>query len=447
MKRILTLYFLISICCITKLSAQWVAVQDSLALVDLYDSTNGPNWYNNSGWKTTSPVAVWDGVGVSNNRVVSLKFTGNKMTGKIPASFKNLSKLTTLFLLDNGLHATLQEFLDSLTALVTFHVGEYYFTDSLPPAVANLTNLQEFTLYGSYNLKHLPAAMKNLSNLVQMDVGYNALTGDISNAIPPTLPYLNIAPNNLNFDPIEKLAERYKNKPNTQFVYGQQANIAAQAAADSIWVNAGGTPANNTYTWYKVGQGMVEIIHGNAVYHPSRPGSYYAEVSNAIATDLILTSDPVKAQGANAAICPGTLSTSFTSDILGSSYQWQKSTDSINYAPVLNSTDYSGVNSSTLNFNNVQAETVGTRYRCLVDGSPGAYITITFKNKWIANTSGNWENNANWSCGTLPAEKTDVVIESGTEEINSNVTVRSLRVMPGASLTVNTGYTLTVTGK
>lgn len=447
MKRVLTLMFLICICCSTRVNAQWVAVQDSLALVDLYDSTDGPNWNNNSGWKTTTPVAAWAGVSVSNNRVTSLSFTGNKMTGKIPASFKNLSKLTHLYLLDNGLHATLQEFLDSLTNLVTFHVGEYYFTDSLPPSIANLTSLQEFTLYGSYSLKHLPAAMKNLTNLVQMDIGYNALTGDISDAIPPTLPFLNIAGNYLNFDPIEKLAEHYKNKPNTQFVYGQQEKIAAQADDDSIWVNAGGTAANNTYTWYKVGQGIVDIIHANAVYHPASPGSYYAEVSNTIATDLILTSDAVKAQGANAALCPGTTSTSFTSDVSGAKYQWQKSTDSLNYTPILNSADYSGVNSPTLNLNNVQAETVGTRYRCLVDGNPGAYITITFKNKWIANTSGNWENNANWSCGTLPAANTDVIIESGNLVINSNVIVRSIRVMPGASLTVNAGYTLTVTNK
>lgn len=447
MKRILTLGFIISICCIPKLSAQWVAVQVSLALVDLYDSTGGPGWYNNSGWKTSSPVAAWAGIEVSNNRVVSLKFTGNKMNGKMPASFKNLTKLTSLYLLDNGLKAKLEEFIDSLTGLVTFHVGEYYFTDSLPPAIGNLTSLQEFTLYGSFNLKHLPAAMKNLSNLVQMDVGSNALTGDISDAIPPTLPYLNIAPNNLNFDPIEKLAERYKNRVNTQFSYGQQANIAAQADDDSIWVNAGGTPANNTYTWYKVGQGMVEIIHGNAVYHPASPGSYYAEVSNAVATDLILTSDPLKAKGASASICPGTLSTSFTSDVLGSKYQWQKSTDSINYAALLNSTDYAGVNSPTLMLNNIQGEMVGTRYRCLVDGNPGAFITITFKDRWKGNLTGNWEDNTNWSCAALPAANTDVVIETGIVVINSNVTVRSIRVMPGASLTVNTGYTLTVTGK
>lgn len=424
-----------------------MAVQDSLALVDLYDSTNGPNWNNNSGWKTTSPVAAWAGVTVSNNRVAGLRFVGNKMTGKIPASFKNLSKLTNLYLLDNGLHATLQEFLDSLTNLVTLYVGEYYFTDSLPPAVGNLTNLQEFTLYGSYSLQHLPAAMKNLSNLVQMDVGYNALTGDISDAIPPTLPYLNIAPNYLNFDPIEKLAERYKNKPNTQFFYGQQANIAAQADDDSIWVNAGGTAANNTYTWYKVGQGMVDIIHGSAAYHPLSPGSYYAEVSNTIATDLILTSDAVKAQGFNASICPGTLSTSFTSDVFGAKYQWQKSTDSINYASLLNSTDYFNVNSPTLILNNVQGERVGTRYRCLVDGNPGAFITITFKNKWTGNTTGNWEDAASWSCGSLPTDNTDVVIESGAVVINSDITVRSLHIKPGASITVNTGYSLTVTTK
>ena len=37
-----------------------VSEQDSLALVALYNATNGPNWTNNTNWLTT-PVSQWVG--------------------------------------------------------------------------------------------------------------------------------------------------------------------------------------------------------------------------------------------------------------------------------------------------------------------------------------------------------------------------------------------------
>lgn len=447
MKKNLALCILISFLCFKKIYAQSVALQDSLALVDLYDSTDGQNWRNNTGWKTTEPVSKWNGVGVSNNRVVSLGFTGNQMNGKIPPSFKNLSKLTNLYLIDNGLHANLGEFLDSLTSLVSFHVGEFYFTDSIPPSISKLVNLQEFTLYGSHGLEQIPASFKTMNNLTTIDIQGNGIKGDISNLIPPNVTLLNISFNKLNFDPIEKLAKRFRNNFNVQFYYQEQAKIPTQADADKVWVSVGGTVSNNTYKWYKVGWGVIDIIKGDSVYYPSSPGSYYAEVSNSIATDLILTSNAVKALGIRASICPGTISTIFTSDILGTNYQWQKSIDSINYINIYNAADYSGVNSTTLNINNLQAEKYGTRYRCLVDGNTSTLFTITFKNRWTGGIDGNWENDADWSCGTLPDENTDVVIENGSVVINSNVTVKSIRVLPGASVSVKTGYTLTVKSK
>jgi hypothetical protein len=38
-----------------------VDVNDSLVLVDLYESTNGSGWYNHDGW-LTGPVKDWYGI-------------------------------------------------------------------------------------------------------------------------------------------------------------------------------------------------------------------------------------------------------------------------------------------------------------------------------------------------------------------------------------------------
>src|SRR5262245_48443942 len=55
---------LISLSGITGLKAQ-ADVNDSLALVDLYNSTNGPAWNSRTNWLTSAPVNTWKGVTVS----------------------------------------------------------------------------------------------------------------------------------------------------------------------------------------------------------------------------------------------------------------------------------------------------------------------------------------------------------------------------------------------
>ena len=73
---------------------QPVNVQDSLALVDFYDSTNGPGWAN-GGWKQ-GPISNWYGVAVTDGRVTALTLLENNLIGPIPASFGNLTELKSI---------------------------------------------------------------------------------------------------------------------------------------------------------------------------------------------------------------------------------------------------------------------------------------------------------------------------------------------------------------
>ncbi len=81
----------------TKNFAQ-VNVQDSLALVDLYDSTNGPNWVNNNNWLTSAPLYDWYGINVSatTHRVIGVNLYQNNLIGNIPQSFGMLYDLSYL---------------------------------------------------------------------------------------------------------------------------------------------------------------------------------------------------------------------------------------------------------------------------------------------------------------------------------------------------------------
>lgn len=74
-----------------------VSEQNSLALVAIYNSTNGTNWYYNHGWLANNfPVGEWEGVTIRSNRVVSLVLGFNNLSGNIPAEIGDLDSLSFL---------------------------------------------------------------------------------------------------------------------------------------------------------------------------------------------------------------------------------------------------------------------------------------------------------------------------------------------------------------
>ena len=79
-------------------SAQAVNVQDSSALVDLFNSTNGNGWINHTNWLTTSPVSSWYGITVENGRVTRVTLNRNGLVGTIPSSIGNMTALIFLVL-------------------------------------------------------------------------------------------------------------------------------------------------------------------------------------------------------------------------------------------------------------------------------------------------------------------------------------------------------------
>jgi hypothetical protein len=144
-------------------------------------------------------------------------------------------------------------------------------------------------------------------------------------------------------------------------------------------------------------------------------------------------------------LCPGG-AISITSDITGSSYQWQINTGS-GFTNLTNGGSYSNSTTATLSISNTPSAWYGYQYRCVVNGSTNSQVyALRFANVWTGSVNNAWENAANWSCGQVPDGNTDVTINAGSSVVLSvDGICRSIIIKPGGSLTLAPGVILTIT--
>lgn len=172
--------------------------KDSLALVALYDSTDGDNWTDNSNW-LTGPIADWFGITIENNRVAEIKLNKNNLIGVIPPEIGNLDSLKRLELWRNSLSDSIPSEIGLLTKLEWLRITNNMFIGLIPEELWNLTNLTYLSLGVNDLTGTIPASIVNLSNLFYLDLSSNEFT----NFIPPEignlakLSWLNLSFNNL----------------------------------------------------------------------------------------------------------------------------------------------------------------------------------------------------------------------------------------------------------
>jgi len=255
-----------------------VAEQDSLALVALFNSTNGPNWKNKTNW-LQGPVSSWFGVTVRNNAVTTVQLDSNNLAGTLPAEIGNFTQLTILQLSGNQLDGV------------------------IPNAIGNLRNLADLNLSGNQLAGEAPNAMTNLNALRELYLHNNRLVNlPVVTAIA-ALDTLFIHGNRLTFEDIE---------PNLATVidsilYAPQDSVGSPSdttllagAKLTLRVNVGG--GNNQYQWLKNGApiaGANSNAHTILVATSNDVGSYVCRITNTVATQLTLFSRPQRLSAVN----------------------------------------------------------------------------------------------------------------------------------------------------
>lgn len=128
---------------------------DSLALIAIYEATDGVNWNNT--WDLDQPVVTWTGVGVNADcRVDQLNLSNNNLIGSIPMEIGNLEELSYLYLFNNNL------------------------TGFIPVEISKFKKLQHLYLNSNKLTGNIPSELNNLFLLMGLDLSDN----DLSDSIP-----------------------------------------------------------------------------------------------------------------------------------------------------------------------------------------------------------------------------------------------------------------------
>jgi Leucine-rich repeat (LRR) protein len=232
-------------------ASQAVDTQDSLALVDLYNSTNGPGWTNHNNWLTSAPVNTWYGV-LSGDHVGSLSLAQNRLMGPLPSSLGNLSQLGQLNLSGNGL------------------------TGPIPSSFGNLTMISNMDLSVNQLTGSIPAALNNLENASILKFSFNLLSGNLPDLTGLSqFVILDLSSNHFTFTSFEG----FQGPISTD--YAPQADIPLITNGNVLSVAAGGPVQNNTYTWFK-DSSVVATIYGDSTFTISSPGNYMVSVSTIV---------------------------------------------------------------------------------------------------------------------------------------------------------------------
>jgi parallel beta-helix repeat protein len=165
------------------------------ALIELYISTDGDNWSNNSGWEEaplyTDGFAMpgtentWYGVecDLDNTFVLQINLNSNSLSGLIPADLGNLTGLQTLFLMDNQITGDIPQELANLQSLDTLNLAGNQITGSIPSNLGTLLNLNYLGLQNNLLSGNIPPELLINTRLFYLGLSGNRLTGVIPSAL------------------------------------------------------------------------------------------------------------------------------------------------------------------------------------------------------------------------------------------------------------------------
>lgn len=341
---ILTLALFISTICVGQIN-----MQDSLALVALYNHTNGNEWNNCQICWFTNPVSDWNGIQLEDERVVGINLSiapvggmycgldgdlpseiwqmnslrglvlnGNsELIGQIPTTIGYMESLRFLEISDCNYFGILPAQITELPSLRSLQLSNNCFDSDIPSGILAMDSLLFLKLNGNDFHGPIPDEISETSQLIVLDLGNNDFIGSFPEGITelPGLEQLDISHNRFDFIPNLALCSQLKTadvsynnlefdclEPNMslvgidEFVYSPQDSV--NAAMDTIVkknmpfeiiASVGGSA--NEYQWYHNDEsieGATDSIISISNVELADRGKYTCAITNSLVPDLTL---------------------------------------------------------------------------------------------------------------------------------------------------------------
>jgi len=229
--------------------------------------------------------------------LISLELSYNQLNGTIPTELSNLTVLRYLELNNNQLSGSIPAELGKLINLEDLELNNNQLGGSIPVELGNLTALNYLILNNNQLNGSVPAEIGNLIKLQGLQLNNNQLSGTIPTSVNnlAALAWLKLNDNQLTFAGMENVVQTFNSRLGNKLIYSPQAELEIQQQSSiikTLYISAGGTLANNTYTWYKNGE-VITTNKGDSTFVVPSDGNYYVTVSNSVAAALTLYSDTV----------------------------------------------------------------------------------------------------------------------------------------------------------
>lgn len=153
-------------------------------LLDFYNSANGDEWEQRSGWNGEKITCEWHGITCNDSGdVIIIEMGNNDLAGSISPRLGELSKLRVLDLSENSLTASIPSELAKASELHEVYLFDNELDSSIPSEFGNLSLLKTLSLTYNSLTSTIPIELFGLSSLNKLDLGDNGLSGSIDSKI------------------------------------------------------------------------------------------------------------------------------------------------------------------------------------------------------------------------------------------------------------------------
>ena len=159
-----------------------IPLSECHALVEIYNSTDGDNWKDNSGWGGPS-INDWKGVHAkdmgSGFRVFSLSLPYNNLSGTLPGDIGRFPDLYYLSMAGNKLKGRIPRSIGHIRSLQAVDLSYNDFSGDVGDSFQGLKRLYELLLQGNELEGEIPSYLLELPGLRDVDLSKNKFTGSL----------------------------------------------------------------------------------------------------------------------------------------------------------------------------------------------------------------------------------------------------------------------------